>query len=66
MTAIMVADKYISKIKSVPESELDVVSDWFIDHKLSLHFGKTKSIYSVANANLCQNLIYVLNVKVFY
>ena len=40
-SAILVADKYISNIKSVLESELDVVSDWLIDNKLSLHLGKT-------------------------
>ena len=43
-SAILVADKHISNIKKLLKKELETVSDWLIDNKLSLHLGKTESI----------------------
>ena len=42
--AILVADKNISTVETLLQRELEVVSDWMIDNKLSLHLGKTESI----------------------
>ena len=41
---IRVADKHISNIETFLKKELEVVSDWLIDSKLSLHRGKTELI----------------------
>ena len=43
-SAILVADKNISTVETLLQRELEVVSDWLIDNKLSLHLGKTESI----------------------
>ena len=43
-SAILVADKNISTVETLLQRKLEVVSDWLIDNKLSLHFGKTVSI----------------------
>ena len=43
-SAILVADKHISNIEKLLKKELETVSDWLIDNKLSLHLGKTESI----------------------
>ena len=43
-SAILVADKNISTIESLLQNELEVISEWLVDNKLSLHLGKTKSI----------------------
>ena len=44
VSALLVADKHISNIKTLLKKELEVVSDWLIDNKLSLHLGKSESI----------------------
>ena len=37
----VVADKCVSKTTSIMPNELEIVSEWLVDNKLSLHFGKT-------------------------
>ena len=39
-SAILVADKNISTIESLLQNELEVVSKWLVDNKLSFHLGK--------------------------
>ena len=41
-SAILVADKV--NIETVLQNELEIVSEWLVDNKLSLHLGKTESI----------------------
>lgn len=43
-SAILVADKDISTVENLLQTELQIVSEWLIDNKLSLHLGKTESI----------------------
>ena len=43
-SAILVADKCLSNIETVLQIELEIVSKWLVDNKLSLHLGKTESI----------------------
>ena len=43
-SAILVAYKCLSNIETVLQNELEIVSEWLVDNKLSLHLGKTKSI----------------------
>ena len=43
-SAILVADKCSSNIETVLQNELEIVSEWLVDNKLSLHLGKTESI----------------------
>ena len=43
-SAILVADKCLSYIETVLQNELENVSEWLVDNKLSLHLGKTESI----------------------
>ena len=42
-SAILVADKCLSNIETVLQNELEIVSEWLVDNKLSLHLGKTES-----------------------
>ena len=43
-SAILVADKNVSTIEILLQKELEVVSEWLVDTKLSLYLGKTESI----------------------
>ena len=43
-TQISYTDKFLSNIESVLQNELEIVSEWLVDNKLSLHLGKTESI----------------------
>ncbi|MCU7801520.1 MAG: reverse transcriptase family protein [gamma proteobacterium symbiont of Lucinoma myriamae] len=43
-SAILVADKDVSSIETSLQKELEIISDWLIDNKLSLHLGKTESV----------------------
>ena len=43
-SAILVTDKKISTIESLLQNELEMISEWRVDNKLSLHLGKTESI----------------------
>ena len=43
-SAILVADKCLSNIETVLQNELEIVSEWLVDNKLSLHLGKTESL----------------------
>ena len=43
-SALLVSGKDITKIEKELGSELEAVSDWLSDNKLSLHLGKTESI----------------------
>ena len=40
----LVKDKCLSNIETVLQNELEIVSEWLVDNKLSLHLGKTESI----------------------
>ena len=43
-STIIVADECLSNIETVLQNELEIVSEWLVDNKLSLHLGKTESI----------------------
>ena len=43
-SAILVADKDISTVENALQIDLQIVSEWLTDNKLSLHLGKTESI----------------------
>ena len=43
-SAILVADKCASNIEHILQNELEIVSEWLVDNKLSLHLGKTECI----------------------
>ena len=43
-SALLVSDKCVSKIENVLSEELQNISKWLVDNKLSLHLGKTESI----------------------
>ena len=48
-SAILVADKDISTVENALQTDLQLVSEWLIDNKLSLHLGKTESIHLALN-----------------
>ena len=52
MSAILVADKDASNVETSLQRELEVVSDWLVDNKLSLHLGKTESVLSGSKQRL--------------
>ena len=43
-SALIASGKNIADIETTLSSELEYVSNWLIDNKLSLHLGKTQSI----------------------
>ena len=43
-SAILVADKDISTVENSLQTDLQIIGEWLIDNKLSLHLGKTESI----------------------
>ena len=43
-SALIASGKKVADIESTLSSELEYVSNWLIDNKLSLHLGKTQSI----------------------
>ena len=43
-SALLVADKNISSVENALQTDLQIVSEWLINNKLSLHLGKTESI----------------------
>ena len=43
-SAILVADKDISTVENALQTDLQIISEWLINNKLSLHLGKTESI----------------------
>ena len=43
-SAILVTDKCLPYIETVLHNELEIVSEWLVINKLSLHLGKTESI----------------------
>ena len=51
-SVILVADKCLSNIETVLQNELEIVSEWLFDNKLSLHLGKTESILSGSRPRL--------------
>ena len=44
-SALIASGKNVADIESTLSSELEYVSNWLIDNKLSLHLGKTQSIF---------------------
>ena len=51
-SAILSADKDISTFENSLKTDLQIVSEWLIDNKLSLHLGKTESILFSSNSRL--------------
>ena len=51
-SAVLSADKDISTFENSLQTDLQIVSEWLIDNKLSLHLGKTESILFVSNSRL--------------
>ena len=51
-SAILVADKDISTVENSLQTDLQIVSEWLIDNKLSLHLGKTESILCGSKSKL--------------
>ena len=43
-SAILVSDKNIATVEEILSDDLQIVSEWLVDNKLSLHLGKTESI----------------------
>ena len=43
-SAILIADKCLSNFETVLQNELEILSEWLVDNKLSLHLGKMESI----------------------
>ena len=43
-SALIASGKNVADIETTLSSELECVSNWLIDNKLSLHLGKTQSI----------------------
>ena len=43
-SAMLVSEKHLSNIEKLLKEELETLSDWLIDNKLSLNLGKTESI----------------------
>ena len=43
-SALIAPGKNVADIETTQSSELEYVSNWLIDNKLSLHLGKTQSI----------------------
>ena len=51
-SALIASGKNVADIESTLSSELEYVSNWLIDNKLSLHLGKTQSILIGTNRKL--------------
>ena len=53
-TCIFYQDKNVEKIERVLNKEFSSLCEWFIDNKLSIHFGndKTKTIFFISNEKL--------------
>ena len=56
-SAILVADKCLSNIETVLQNELEIVSKWLVDNKLSLHLGKTESMLFGSRPRLKSQLV---------
>jgi hypothetical protein len=54
-TGILVAGKSISEIEASLSSSMELVSEWLVDNKLSLHLGKTESILFGSKPKLSKN-----------
>ena len=54
-TGILVAGKRISEIESILSNDLELISEWLVDNKLSLHLGKTESILFGSKPKLRSN-----------
>ena len=55
----MFQHKDIAKIDEILNEDFESICDWFVDNKLSIHFGddKAKSIFFVSNRrakNICK------------
>ena len=51
-SAILVADNDISTVENALQTDLQIVSEWLTDNKLSLHLGKTESILFSSKSRL--------------
>jgi len=43
-SALLVSGKDVNRIETIISKELQNISNWLVDNKLSLHLGKTESI----------------------
>ena len=39
----MYQHKVMAKIEKIPNEDFENIFDWFVDHKLSIHFGDDKA-----------------------
>ena len=52
---LLVSGKDVNRIETILSNELQNVSNWLVDNKLSLHLGKTKSILFGSKIKLCKS-----------
>ena len=61
---LLVHGKNLKDIESSLSSELEIVNEWLISNKLSLHLGKWNLYCLVPNTDLNLNLILIYHTKV--
>ena len=54
-SALLVSGKDVNRIEAILSNELQNVSNWLVDNKLSLHLGKTESILFGSKIKLCKS-----------
>ena len=58
-SALLASSSDVSEIEEILKRELESVSEWLAENRLSLHFGKTESIL-FAQTNEWLSVIFVL------
>ena len=53
-SALLASSSDVSEIEEILKQELESVSEWFAENRLSLHLGKTKSILFGSNKRLAK------------
>ena len=54
-SALLVSGKDVTRIETILSNELQNVSNWLVDNKLSVHFGKTESFLFCSKIKLCKS-----------
>jgi len=54
-SALLVSGKDVNRIEAILSNELQNISNWLVDNKLSLHLGKTESILFGSKIKLCKS-----------
>ena len=62
-SAILAADKCLSNIETFLQKILEIVSEWLVDNKLSLHLGKTESILFGSRPRLKSQSVFSITCK---